>query len=45
MKRIEPRLHVNTRKFVFVDTPDLRAIASASVDVSGTVTARWSRAR
>jgi hypothetical protein len=28
--RIEPHLHVDTKRFVFVQTPDLRAIATMS---------------
>lgn len=35
--RVEPHVHLDARRFVFVDTPDLRAIASGSVDVSGTL--------
>jgi len=38
VSRIEPRLRVDMKKFVFVDTEDLRAIASGGVDISGSVT-------
>jgi autotransporter translocation and assembly factor TamB len=35
--RVEPHLRVTMRQFVFVDTPDLRAVASGTLEVSGTV--------
>jgi translocation and assembly module TamB len=38
LTRIEPRMHLESRKFVFADAPDLRAILSASLDVTGTLT-------
>jgi len=36
--RIEPRLHVESKQFVFVQSTDLRAIASLKVDLTGTLT-------
>jgi translocation and assembly module TamB len=36
--RVEPHVHLDAHRFVFADTPDLRAIASGAVDVSGTLT-------
>lgn len=38
VSRIEPRLKVDLKKFVFVETQDLRAVASGSLDLGGTVT-------
>lgn len=38
LTRVEPRMHVESRKFVVADAPDLRAILSGSVDVTGTLT-------
>lgn len=38
LDRIEPRLHVIAKRFTFVQTKDLRAIASGEVDLTGTVT-------
>ena len=39
LTRIEPRLHAVTDRFTFVATPDLRAIESGAVDITGTLTA------
>src|SRR5262249_43385596 len=39
LDRVEPKLHVKAQKFVFVSAPDLRAMASGDVDVSGTLAA------
>ena len=38
VRRVEPRLHVDLRHFVFVDSPDLRAVSSGKIDLSGTLT-------
>src|SRR5262249_29397046 len=37
--RIEPRLHVTANRFTFVRTPDLRLIATAAVDLNGSLAA------
>ena len=37
--RVEPRLHVKCTKFVFADSPDLKAMASSELDISGTLDA------
>jgi len=36
--RVEPKLHIDSRKFVFIQTTDLRAIASGKIDLTGTLT-------
>lgn len=37
VSRVEPKVHVKARKFVFADATDLKAMASCDVDVSGTL--------
>jgi autotransporter translocation and assembly factor TamB len=37
--RIEPRLHVKTKRFVFANSPDLKAMATCELDVTGTFAA------
>ena len=37
VSRIEPRVKLTTKKFVFADSPDLKATATCDVDVSGTL--------
>jgi len=37
VSRVEPKVHVKTRKFVFANATDLKATASCDVDVSGTL--------
>jgi hypothetical protein len=37
INRVEPRLHVQSSKFAFVETDDLRAIVSGALDLTGTL--------
>ena len=37
--RVEQRVHVKTRKFLFADSPDLKAMATCELDVTGTLAA------
>jgi autotransporter translocation and assembly factor TamB len=37
--RVEPKLHVKTHRFVFANSPDLKALASCELDVTGTLAA------
>jgi len=39
VSRIEPRVKVTAKKFVFADSPDLKATATCDMDVSGTLAA------
>ncbi|HET9325476.1 MAG TPA: translocation/assembly module TamB domain-containing protein [Candidatus Eisenbacteria bacterium] len=36
--RVEPNLRIDSRKFVFVESTDLRAVASGKIDLTGTLT-------
>jgi len=39
VSRVEPKVHVKARKFVFANSTDLKTTASCDVDVSGTLAA------